>query len=216
MNWDQVDTVLLDMDGTLLDLHYDNTLWQQLVPKRFSEKMGLSFEEAQSTLFRKMSELGGSLQFYCLDYWQEYTTLNIIEIHQELAPLIRYLPNAKSFLSSLRENQKQVILVTNAHRRSLYIKNRYSNIIGQCDSHISCHDYGIPKEKNEFWEVLQEKFKFDKARALFIDDNTKVLKAATAMGIKQIMTIKQPDSTKPDRQNLVYPALNDFSEIMPK
>ena len=95
MNWDQVDTVLLDMDGTLLDLHYDNTLWQQLVPKRFSEKMGLSFEEAQSTLFRKMSELGGSLQFYCLDYWQEYTTLNSIEIHQELAPLIRYLPNAK-------------------------------------------------------------------------------------------------------------------------
>ena len=204
------------MDGTLLDLHYDNTLWRELVPKRFSEKMGISLKEAQSTLFAKMSELSGTLQFYCLDHWAKYTALNIVEIHQEITPLIRYLPNAKSFLSSLKANQKQVILVTNAHRKSLYIKNRYSNIIGQCDSHISCHDYGIPKEQNEFWEALYNKFKFDKNRTLFIDDNTKVLEAATAMGIKHIMTIKQPDSTKPGRQNLGFRPLNNFSEIMPK
>ena len=216
MNWDQIDTVLLDMDGTLLDLHYDNTLWRELVPKRFSEKMGISLKEAQSTLLEKMSELSGTLQFYCLDHWAKYTALNIVEIHQEITPLIRYLPNAKSFLNRLQENQKQVILVTNAHRKSLYIKNRYSNIIGQCDSHISCHDYGIPKEQNEFWEALYNKFKFDKNRTLFIDDNAKVLKAATAMGIKHIMTIKQPDSTKPGRQNLGFRPLNNFSEIMPK
>ena len=42
IRWNQLDTVLLDMDGTLLDLHYDNYFWLEHVPRRFSEKHGLS------------------------------------------------------------------------------------------------------------------------------------------------------------------------------
>ena len=30
--WQEVDTVLLDMDGTRLDLAFDNYFWQTLVP----------------------------------------------------------------------------------------------------------------------------------------------------------------------------------------
>ena len=29
--WRDIDTVLLDMDGTLLDLHYDNHFWLEPV-----------------------------------------------------------------------------------------------------------------------------------------------------------------------------------------
>ena len=36
-----VDTVLLDMDGTLLDLAFDNYFWQKLVPETWGrEKQG--------------------------------------------------------------------------------------------------------------------------------------------------------------------------------
>lgn len=31
--WQEVDTVLLDMDGTLTDLAFDNYFWQTLVPE---------------------------------------------------------------------------------------------------------------------------------------------------------------------------------------
>jgi len=41
IDWRAIDTVLLDMDGTLLDLHFDNHFWQEHVPVRYAEKHGL-------------------------------------------------------------------------------------------------------------------------------------------------------------------------------
>ncbi|HBT55971.1 MAG TPA: haloacid dehalogenase, partial [Pseudomonas sp.] len=32
LNWNAIDTVLLDMDGTLLDLHFDNHFWLEHMP----------------------------------------------------------------------------------------------------------------------------------------------------------------------------------------
>ena len=45
-DWDVVETIVLDMDGTLLDLSFDNILWNELLPRRYGEKHGLSQREA--------------------------------------------------------------------------------------------------------------------------------------------------------------------------
>ena len=45
INWKNIDTVLLDMDGTLLDLHFDNHFWQTFVPLRYAQQhAGGAFE----------------------------------------------------------------------------------------------------------------------------------------------------------------------------
>ena len=90
ISWDTIDTVLLDMDGTLLDLAYDNTLWNSVLPERFSEAHELSLEAARRHLFAHMSERRGQLEFYCLDYWAEYTGLDVVALHHELAQLIAW------------------------------------------------------------------------------------------------------------------------------
>ena len=42
LDWSRIDTVLLDMDGTLLDLNFDNYFWQKHLPLRYAEARGLT------------------------------------------------------------------------------------------------------------------------------------------------------------------------------
>jgi putative hydrolase of the HAD superfamily len=217
IDWDRVDTVLLDMDGTLLDLHYDNTLWNTLLPERYGALHDLSADAARDFLFGYMHDHLGTLRFYCLDHWAEFTGLDIVALHQEavLTTLIRYRPSAELFLDWLRESGKRSLLVTNAHRASLNVKNTHAGVIARLDGHVSCHDYGSPKESRAFWDTLMTEHPFDPARTLLIDDNDSVLQAAAAFGIRHLFTVIQPDSGRPGREGLGYPAFNDFRELIP-
>ncbi|MCB1685680.1 MAG: GMP/IMP nucleotidase [Pseudomonadales bacterium] len=215
ITWDTVDTVLLDMDGTLLDLCYDNTLWSTLLPARFGAARGMSLGDARQHLFSHMGETRGQLQFYCLDYWATFTGLDIIALHHELAGLIAYRPNVPEFLTWLTGSGKRSLLVTNAHRDSLAVKHAHSGLAHRLDAVISSHDFGAPKESQVFWQQLMRAHPFDPARTLLIDDNDAVLDAAADYGIVHLLNIEQPDSGRPARQNLGRLALKDFRDITP-
>jgi putative hydrolase of the HAD superfamily len=215
IDWNLIDTVLLDMDGNQMDLSYDNTHWNQLLTERYGALHDMSVDAARSFLFGHMHQHHGTLTFYCLDHWAEFTGLNIIALHEELAALIRYRPSAEQFLVWLRDRGKRALLVTNAHRDSLRVKNLHAGVVARLDADVSCHDYGAPKESPHFWTALMAEHPFDPERTLFIDDNDHVLKAAGAFGIRHLLTISQPDSGRPLRGGLNYPAFNDFCELLP-
>lgn len=215
IDWNAIDTVLLDMDGTLLDLCYDNTLWNHLLPERYAAAHELSEEAARSHLFSHMHEHYGTLTFYCLDRWAEFTGLDIVALHEELVELIRYRPSAELFLDWLKARGKRSVLVTNAHRDSLTVKHSRSGVMNKLDAHVSCHDYGAPKEERKFWTRLMHEHPFDPERTLFIDDNDNVLAAAGEFGIRHLLTVRQPDLARPLRDGLNYPAFNDFRELLP-
>jgi len=214
VSWESIDTVLLDMDGTLLDLRYDNILWTNLLPERHSQTHQLPLAHSESHLFAHMDETRGKLEFYCLDYWAEFTGLDVIELHHELKELIAYRPSAEQFLDWLRKHGKSSVLVTNAHRDSLNIKNEHADLIRRLDETVSCHDYGSPKEDQRFWQRLMDEHPFDPQRTLLIDDNHQVLVAAAEFGIAHLLTIAKPDSGKPHREGLDFPALHDFQDLL--
>ena len=213
IDWTQIDTVMLDMDGCLLDLNYDNHLWNELVPSRYGQAQGISPDEARQRLYGHLLGKDRDLEFYCIDFWTRRTGLDIRALHHELAHLIDYRLGAAAFLDWL-PGRARALLVTNAHRASLAVKDRYSGLSQRVDEALSSHDFGAPKESRAFWDRLAAAERFDPSRTLFIDDTETVLNAARGHGIGHLLTIRQPDSGRPPRDNLKYPAFNDFNELM--
>ncbi len=215
VNWQTIDTVLLDMDGTLLDLHFDNFFWLTHLPKRYAEHHGIQSDKAEQLLHSRYREKQGTLDWYCLEYWSNELRLNIRQAKDEVRHLIRERPFVQEFLSQLKRAGINRVLITNAHPQSLELKLEVTGLQNHLDRIISSHDYGEPKESQQFWSRLRQEVTFDPANTLFIDDSEAVLKAAGTFGIIHLLTMLQPDSQQPLRRRALYPAIHHFDEILP-
>ncbi|MBS3954550.1 MAG: GMP/IMP nucleotidase [Methylomicrobium sp.] len=214
IEWNKIDTILLDMDGTLLDLNFDNHFWQEFVPQKFSEKAGISVEAAKHQLEPRFKSMEGKIEWYCLDYWSEVLELDITGLKAEIAGLIAVLPHVIEFLEKVSTSSKKVILVTNAHRGSLGLKMEKTCLQPFFDEIISSHDFGIPKEHPGFWPSLQGRQPFDKERTLLVDDSLAVLNSARQYGIRHLISVSKPDSTRPSKQIDGFQSIEDFRVLM--
>ena len=194
VNWQEINTVLLDMDGTLLDLYFDNYFWREHVPQRYAEKHEMSVDDAKSTLFPLFRNKEGTMDWYCVDYWSDELKLDIAMLKKEVDHLIAIHPYVIEFLDKLQSMNKTVALVTNAHQKSIELKMRRTRLGDRLDRVICSHDLGMPKETADFWARLQHEEAFDPQRTLFIDDSLAVLRAAHAYGIRYLLAILLPDS----------------------
>ena len=215
LDWKQIDTVLLDMDGTLLDLNFDNHFWQTFVPQRYAQQNDLTLEEAKQALAPRFKATEGQLEWYCLDYWSEALNLDIVGMKQEIAGLISVLPHVVEFLQAVRQSGRRLLLVTNAHRDSLNLKMEKTRLQDFFDAIICSHDYGFAKEQTGFWQALQAQQVFDKQRALLVDDSLAVLHAARAFGIAEVVAVSRPDSQAAARQIEAFASIEDFRALMP-
>ncbi len=215
IDWRQIDSVLLDMDGTLLDLHYDNQFWQELIPRRYALSRGLDVNTAKAVLKPIFKRSEGTLDWYCIDYWSRELRLDIPLLKREVAHLIAVQPHVLDFLRSLRAAGKQVLLVTNAHHQSLALKLEYTRLGDYLDTIVSAHDIGYPKEDPLFWRHLAEYHPYAPGRTLLIDDNLAVLRSARRYGIAHLLAIQQPDSRRPPADTGEFAALRDFRAISP-
>jgi 5'-nucleotidase len=214
-DWARVDTVLLDMDGTLLDLNFDNHFWRERVPQRYAELNGLSYEAARQELAPRFAARQGTLEWYCTDFWSRDLGFDVAGMKHEVRDAIRFLPGAAEFLSVLRDAGRRLLLVTNAHHDSLRIKAGQTGLGAYFDQLISSHSFGFPKEHPQFWQALDASGVYEADRALFVDDSLPVLRAARAHGVAQVFAVAQPDSTAPPHIVEDFPAVHSVSELLP-
>ena len=213
--WQDIETVLLDMDGTLLDLYFDNHFWLTHVPRCYAEKHGLTHDDAHQHLMCRYTEVKGRLDWYCVDFWSRELSLDIEQLKHDIADKISIRPDVVEFLSWLNKNSKRVVLVTNAHPASLNLKMKKTNLHVHFDKIINAHEIGLAKENEGFWESLQDVEPYNKLHTMLIDDNLEVLDSAHKYGIKYCYGIRQPDSQGAVIKSGKFSALNSFSEILP-
>lgn len=212
--WSAIDTVLLDMDGTLLDLAFDNFFWLDLVPSEYARLCGLQESRAREDIKARYDRVVGSLPWYCIDHWTRELGLDIRALKWQHKHRVRYLPMAAEFLGAVRGRGKQLWLVTNAHRETLAVKVAQTGIDAHFDEVVSSHDFAAPKESQAFWTELRARKAFDPARTLLVEDSLAVLGAARAFGIAHTVAIRAPDSGRPARAIEGYPAVDGVYELL--
>ncbi len=215
VNLNYIDTVLLDMDGTLLDLHFDNHFWLEHVPRRYAEKHSIAVEAARDELAARYARISGTMQWYCVDHWTRELGLDIALLKEEVAHLIAVHPDVVEFLDALRRIGKRAVLVTNAHQKSLALKMQKTQLHGHLDRVICAHDLGLPKENPRFWERLQETEPFAPDRTLLVDDSLPVLRSARGYGIAHLLAVLKPDTKMPEKEVGEFRAISRFGDITP-
>ena len=214
IDWAKIKTVFLDLDGTLLDLHFDNHFWLEHVPVRYAERHGLEHAEAKDVLHGKYAAVIGQLEWYCVEYWSQELELDIPELKREVAEKIAIRPQVEAFLQYLHMRGKRVVLVTNAHPASVEIKMNKTGLDQHFDRIITSHELGLAKEQEGFWQALKKTEDFEPAATLFIDDNFSVLDAAKDYGIEYLLAIRRPDSKGEKKAHPEYRLLDSFDEIV--
>jgi len=193
-DWTQIDSILLDLDGTLLDLNFDLHFWLEYLPQVYSEKNNISHQEAQDILLSMLNAEKGKLNWYCIDFWQEKLELDIMELKNNISHLIQVHPNVKRFLTLARKHNKKIYLITNAHRKTIELKMSVTQLRDYFDGIVSSHDFGFAKQQQTFWHKLSEEIHLDKNRTIFFDDSPDVLQSAFEFNIKHIVAISKPSS----------------------
>jgi putative hydrolase of the HAD superfamily len=215
IRWDRVDAVLLDMDGTILDLAFDIYFWRQAVPARYAQRHGLDIAAARQWLEPHFAALEGTLAWYCLDRWSALTALDLAALKHEVRHRIRPLPGSVAFLRAARASGRPLWLVTNAHRDSWQLKLEHTGLAHHFDRVVCSHDFGAPKEDAAFWAAFVATHPFDPARVMFADDNLPVLRAARAFGIGQLVAISRPESDGARRKIDDFMAVEALADLLP-
>ena len=214
LDWKDIHTVLLDMDGTLLDLHFDNHFWLEHLPKKLAEKHSISLQAAKDIMAVDYEKVMGTLSWYCLDFWTEKLGIDIVEAKREIEHLISMREDSLPFIDALKASGREVILVTNAHPDSLSLKVEHTQLDNHIDQLISTHEFAVTKESQVLWQKLQAKLGFNPQHTLFVDDSLGILKAAQDFGIKHLLAVSNPDSQQPVREISEFPSIQDYRYLL--
>ena len=205
---------MLDMDGTILDLAYDNYMWLTHVPSHWAAQNDMSLEEARHRLLEQFGAAQGDLRWYCLDHWSEFLGLDVYQLHRDNHHMIDFLPGAREFLQQIRDADIRLLLVTNSHQSTLDLKQEVTGLVEFFDGIHTSHEYGYAKERQEFWHALQDDAGFDPETTMFVDDSHPVLASAAKYGVRHPVAISRPDTSKPASDHDDFVSVQGISELV--
>lgn len=212
--WSEIDTLLLDMDGTLLDLAFDNFFWLELVPQEYAKARDLEPDAARDEILERTDAVAGTLPWYCIEHWSAEFGLDIESLKRQHSHRIRFLPGATDFIAFARRLGKRLVMVTNAHHVTLSIKCDRTGVGELMDVVVSSHEYAIEKERTGFWKRLRVEQNIEPERCLLVEDSLSVLRTATSFGIRHAVAIRQPDTSREPRTVEEFTAVDGVASLI--
>jgi len=215
IDWNSIDTVLLDMDGTLLDRRFDDHFWLEHVPRRWAARNNVLVSHARTQLHALFRSQEQTLNWTDLDYWSERLGLDIPLLKREVDHLIAVHPHVVEFLQFLRQQKKSIWLVTNAHSKTVDLKMATTRIDTHFDGIVSAHQVGLPKEDPCFWGELQRFVSYDPLRTLLGEDSETNLATAGEYGIAYLIYVSRFSSVVHPEPSARFSSIEQFNALIP-
>ncbi|TLY26010.1 MAG: haloacid dehalogenase [Nitrospirae bacterium] len=213
LNWNDIDDVLLDMDGTLLDRHFDNFFFEEELPRRYAALHGVQLEESRDTLMAMYRSVEGELAWTDLHYWTQRLGIDVVAMTKELDHMIGYLCGAEEFLQHLQQLEKRVTIVTNAHESGVAIKVAKTGLNRYVDRIVNACEVGYLKMRPEYWPNCAQLLGFDPTRSLYMDDDEGCLNAAKEFGIAHLIHSAKSSSQLPPSPLTQFISVTGFSPL---
>lgn len=214
IDWAKIDTVLLDMDGTLIDQYHEDIFWDKKVPAEYAKKHNIPIKEAYKILHNMYREKEGTMEWGNLDFWEKKLGMDLWKIRYSMTHMIKMHPHTMRFLKFLKKQKKRVHLVTSAYPRDMNLKINIIGIANYFDSIHSETEVNVSKNEKAFWIRLNKIIKFDKKRTLLAENNKKVLMSAQAFGIKYLLLKSKYSSRKPAERSREFICVHHFDDII--
>ena len=178
--------MLVDMDGVILDNTYDNNFWQNQIPGVISKNKNISFEDAKRLAVQIFNYKKNTKDWYDVDYWSNMLNVDIeAEKRSSISfDRIQLYEGVTKTLNKLKDNFR-LILITNAHRKTLNIKLEKYDLSPYFENMICAHELHYVKENIQLWYMLKSRFKLDYTKTLLIEDTINNIKVGLSAGISQ-------------------------------
>ena len=202
--------MLVDMDGVILDNTYDNNFWQNQIPGVISKNKNISFEDAKRLAVQIFNYKKNTKDWYDVDYWSNMLNVDIeAEKRSSISfDRIQLYEGVTKTLNKLKDNFR-LILITNAHRKTLNIKLEKYDLSPYFENMICAHELHYVKENIQLWYMLKSRFKLDYTKTLLIEDTINNIKVGLSAGISQAVYLGD-ENYEDSKKILKLSSINDI------
>ncbi|MCW4031308.1 MAG: HAD family hydrolase [Candidatus Bathyarchaeota archaeon] len=142
--------VSFDLDGTITDQSFVDSVWLEGIPQLYSVKKKVSFDEAKIAVKKEYDKVGNEkLQWYNLQYWIKKFDLNVSwqQLLSHFEDKIKIYPDALKAIEELAQKGIRLIIITNANTEFLEFQLASTNTGDYFEAVFSVtSDFGLVKK----------------------------------------------------------------------
>ena len=200
MIFKDIECLLIDMDGVILDNAYDNDFWQNQIPEVIADSKGIAFDDAKRLAIQIFNYKKNTKDWYDVDYWSNMLDIDIEAQKRSEKSFSRIsLYDGVIDTLSVLKNKTKMILITNAHRKTLNIKLEKYNLTPYFDEMVCAHELNYVKEDIQLWYMLRSKYRLDYEKTLLVEDTINNINVGLSAGISGAIYVGDEKFTVSDK-----------------
>tara|TARA_B000000477_G_scaffold119756_1_gene120519 strand:+ start:389 stop:1042 length:654 start_codon:yes stop_codon:yes gene_type:complete len=200
MIFKDIECLLIDMDGVILDNAYDNDFWQNQIPEVIADSKGIEFDDAKRLAIQIFNYKKNTKDWYDVDYWSNMLDIDIEAQKRSEKSFSRIsLYDGVIDTLSVLKNKTKMILITNAHRKTLNIKLEKYNLTPYFDEMVCAHELNYVKEDIQLWYMLRSKYRLDYEKTLLVEDTINNINVGLSAGISGAIYVGDEKFTVSDK-----------------